>query len=320
MKNAEMLFDAIGEISEEFILEAEKKPSHRRLGMGKRLLAACLALCVLVLPVSAEIRDGYISNLLAPFYGGTRTEIVENIGKPVGASVTVGDYTLTADAVIGDRYNIAIVYSLTHVDGEVLPEGLRFDIWEGGIGGGSGGGSLSHDRSKNGKTMYITEQWTSTNRLFGIRRNVTRRFRDLVIWEKGKEDIPVQEGLWELKFMVRYPDTTKQVQAKGVTVMGADGTEYSIRKLLLSPVGIHIDMLGTPMRDNDHFEEMYLGLKVQLLLQDGTYVDIENANFGGGGKLEGGKFKWRYGAMFAVPVDLKEVQAVVVCGTEIPVE
>ena len=321
MTDAQRLFEAIGEISEAFVQEAEKKPSRRRLGVGRRLVAACLALCFLALPVSAEMNTGYISNLLAPFYGGAKTEIVEDIGKPIGASVTVGDYTLTADAVIGDRYNIAIVYSLTHVDGAVLPEGLRFDEWDGRFGGGSGGGSLSHDRSADGKTLFITEQWTSTGRLFRIRRNVTRQFRDLVIWQKGEqEDIPVQEGLWELKFTVRYRDTTQKVPVKGVTVNGADGAEYTIKKLLLSPVGIHMDLLGTPMRDNDHLTQMYKGLSAQLLLENGTLVEIEDANFGGGGKLEGGKFKWRYGAMFETPVEMEDIRAVVFCGTEIPVK
>lgn len=39
------------------------------------------------------------------------------------ASVTVNGYTLTADAVIGDRYNIANVYTLTRDDGQ--PSGER---------------------------------------------------------------------------------------------------------------------------------------------------------------------------------------------------
>ena len=205
MRDAELLFEAIGEIREDILEEAERHPmGHRKWGV-RNLIAACLAMCFLVLPVSAEMSTGYISNLLAPFYGGAKTEIVESIGVPLNASVTVGDYTLTADAVIGDRYNIAAVYSLTHVDGEVLPEGLRFGRWAGGrFARGSGGGSMSYRLSEDRKTLYITEQWTSTSRLFWIKRNVTTSFQDLVIWQKGKEDdIPVQEGLWELKFTVR---------------------------------------------------------------------------------------------------------------------
>lgn len=322
MRDTELLFEAIGEIREDILVEAERHPMGRRKWGVRNLIAACLTMCFLVLPVSAEMSTGYISNLLAPFYGGAKTEIVESIGVPLNASVTVGDYILTADAVIGDRYNIAAVYSLTHVDGEVLPEGLRFGRWAGGrFARGSGGGSMSYRLSEDRKTLYITEQWTSTSRLFWIKRNVTTSFQDLVIWQKGQEDdIPVQEGLWELKFTVRYEDTTRKIPARGVTVKGADGAEYTIQKLLLSPVGIHIKMLGTPMRDSEHMEKTYRGFTAQLLLRDGTYMEIKDANLGGGGSLEDGKFKWRYGAMFEVPIRLEDVQAVVVCGTEVPVK
>lgn len=321
MKDAELLLEAIGEIREDILEEAEVQPKFRGRWSVRNLAAACLALCFLVLPVSAEMTNGYISNLLAPLYGGARTEIVERIGVPLNASVTVGDYTLTADAVIGDRYNIAAVYSLTHVDGEQLPEGLRFDHWSGGgFARGSGGGSLSHRLSEDRKTLYITEQWTSTSRLFWIRRNVTTSFQDLVIWKKGQEtDTPVQEGLWELKFTVRYEDATTILPVKDLKVTGTDGADYEIRKLYLSPIGIHMDMLGTPVRDAEHLGILYQGFTAQLLLKNGTYVEIQDANFGGGGKLEGGRFKWRYGAMFEQPIALEEIQAVVVCGTEIPV-
>lgn len=322
MDNGEILLEAIGEISDQLILEAEKEPGHKNRSFIRNLIAACLALCFVVLPVNAEMRTGYISNLLAPFYGGARTEIVDSIGVPVGASVTVGDYTLTADAVIGDRYNIAIVYSLTHVDGKMLPEGLRFDKWsDSGLRGGSGGGSMSHSLSGDGKTLFITEQWTSTERLFRIRRNVTKRFENLVIWKKGQEEEPlVQEGVWELKFTVRYRDTTKTVPVKNISVTGGDGAEYTIQKMELSPVGLHLKMVGTPVRNDERSLEMYKGFTVQLHLRDGRYMEVKDGNLGGGGKLEKGKFKWRYGAMFDTPVTLEEIQSVVVCGTEIPVE
>lgn len=321
MKDAELLFEAIGEIRTDILEEAGQQPKlFGRWAVGN-LVAACLVLCFLVLPVSAEMSNGYISNLLAPLYGGARTEIVECIGKPLNASVTVGDYTLTADAVIGDRYNIAAVYSLTRVDGKVLPEGLRFGHWAGGgFARGSGGGGLSYRLSEDRETLYITEQWTSTNRLFRIRRNVTSSFQNLVIWKKGQEeDTPVQDGLWELKFTVRYEDATMTLPVKGLKVTGADGSDYEIRKLYLSPIGIHMEMLGTPMRDADHMGAMYQGFTAQIRLKDGTCVEIKDANLGGGGKLKGSRFQWRYGAMFEEPIPLEDMQSLIVCGTEVPV-
>lgn len=71
--------------------------------------------------------NGYVSNLLAPLYGSTQTELIDKIGVPIGTEAIVDDYKLTADAVIGDKYNFAVVYSLTRVGGQPLEEGLHFE-------------------------------------------------------------------------------------------------------------------------------------------------------------------------------------------------
>ncbi|MCI9118782.1 MAG: DUF4179 domain-containing protein, partial [Flavonifractor sp.] len=69
----------------------------------KPLIAAAAVLLVLAGAVGAEASSGEISNLLAPLYGGSQTALVDSIGVPLNASVTDNGYTLTAEAVLGDR-------------------------------------------------------------------------------------------------------------------------------------------------------------------------------------------------------------------------
>ena len=71
--NVNMLYDAIGEIKSEYIEDAEFEPHIPRRPM-LRIAAAILAAVMLALPVSAEMVNGYISNLLAPLYGSAKTE------------------------------------------------------------------------------------------------------------------------------------------------------------------------------------------------------------------------------------------------------
>ena len=118
----EMLYDAIGDVREDWILDAEQAMGKKSQRLWIRLLAASLALALLALPVHAEYDNGYVSNLLAPLFGYAQTELVDSIGVPINASVEVGEYLLTAEAVIGDRYNVAIVYALTRQDGGILPD------------------------------------------------------------------------------------------------------------------------------------------------------------------------------------------------------
>ena len=255
--NENLLYDAIGDVREEWILDAEQTHGKKSRGLGVRMIAACLALVLLALPVHAEYDNGYVSNLLAPLFGYAQTELVDSIGVPINASVEVGEYLLTAEAVIGDRYNVAIVYALTRQDGGIIQEGLRFSDWQMFHCFGSGGGSRSHQRSEDGKTIHIIQEYTGQhglswiNRLF-FNRKVTVKFEDLV-QDLGpeQEDILILEGEWSLSFTLRYQDTTQRFPFHPIEVTDSEGNSYTLKKGYISPIGIHLD-LTSPNFNKDY--------------------------------------------------------------------
>lgn len=320
MKDAERLFEAIGEIRDGFVTEPEEVPPARGKRLLRNLAAACAAVCLIALPVRAEMTNGYVSNLLAPLYGGAQTELVDSIGVPVGASTTVGDYTLTADAVIGDRYHIAVVFTLARTDGAQLPAGLRFDDWlSSGVMHSSGGGYMNHRLSGDQTKLYITEQWTGSDRLFWIKRDFQTEFRDLVIWdEENREKIPVQEGQWKLRFTIRYEDTTEVVWRGEQDVTGEDGGVYTIEKVLLSPIGIHMEMTGPNFQGR--IGESHQDFTAGLVLKDGRQILFEDYNIGFSGKTDALQWKCDYGAMFDEPIPREDIRSLLICGTEIPIE
>ena len=68
--------------------------------------------------------------VFTPLFGGAaaQTEVIDKIGRPIGASDTDNGITITAEAIMGDQYNAVIVYTLTRDDGErFLPEGKGLD-------------------------------------------------------------------------------------------------------------------------------------------------------------------------------------------------
>lgn len=319
MNNAMILHDAIGTVSDEYLEEAEAVFARRRRNPLQRLAAACMAILLMALPVGAEVKNGYVSNLLAPLYGGAQTEIVDSIGVPLNASVTVGDYTLKAEAVIGDRYNLAIVYSLTHVEGRELSEWIRFENWQ-STGARGNSGYLNHQLSQDRKTMYLTEQWMGNQRLFLLKRDFQVEFSDLVIFGKGEqEDILVQEGLWQLRFSIRYEDTMKTVWRGKQRVIGSFGDVFTIRKIELSPLGLHVEM-DAPYAYYDHLFQGQQEVVVTLLLKDGTTIQIEDFGGGGHGKDKTQIYDWTLRAMFDTPIPPDQIQSVVICGREFPVE
>lgn len=318
MKDNERLWEAIGDISDVYIREPEEARPVLRHGFLRNLAAACLVICLIALPVHAEMVNGYVSNLLAPLYGGAQTEIVDKIGVPVGASTTVGDYCLTADAVIGDRYNIAVVFSLTRTDGGVLPEGIRFDDWwSAGIMKSSGGGSLAHTLSEDRKKLYVIEQWTGRDRLFWINRDFQAHYRDLVIWnEETQEQTLLQEGDWMLRFTIRYEDTTQRVWKGKKSVTGNSGETYTLREVLLSPIGIHLEATGPNFYGRT--SESHEDFTVSLILTDGRSITFEDYSTGYSGSQDAKQWKIDYGAMFETPIPRNQIQSLVFCGTEIP--
>lgn len=317
--NAYTLYEALGGIRDDFILDAETASGKPRRSLLTPIIAACLSIVLLVLPVHAEMTTGYVSNLLAPLYGGAKTELVDDIGVPIGASATVGDYTLSADAVIGDRYNIAIVYTLTRADNAPIAEGTHFAAFRfGQTGGGSGGGSLSYRLSEDGTRLQIVERWTSTNRLFLLSRNINKVFTDLMLSAEG-EDIVLMEGTWDLKFTIRYKDTTVKIPVHNLTVQDSNRLQYEICEILLSPIGIHIDLTApNPYASGD--SSALSGFTVSLLLSDGTIAELNDKNRGWSGNVESKAVNADFGAMFEEPIPLEQIRALIICDTTVPVE
>lgn len=297
--------------------------AKKRRPLRTALILAAAAV-LLTVTVGAELSSGTVSNFLAPLYGGAQTELVDSIGCPVDASTAVNGYTLTADAVIGDRYNIVVVYTLTRDDGQPIPESVHFDQHSNALYRfSSGGGSMSmyRDDETPENQVKIVEQWTSSGRLLFF-RNAHVVFEDLVVWdeESGTSSLLV-EGTWELSFTVRYRDTTVSVPVDDLEVDGADGITYQIRKILLSPLGIHMDMNILNIQDFQAFFNQHRSdFTVSLLLTDGTVLELGNTNFGSSGTEGETTGKGDYGAFFDQPIPLDQISALVINGVHVPVE
>lgn len=322
--NSEALFSAIGNLSDDLVADASittSKPEKTVFHFHwKSLVAACLVIIMLAMPVSAEMINGYVSNLLAPLYGFAQTEIVDKIGQPIGASTIVGDYELTADAVIGDKYSVAIIYSLSRVDGEPLEEGLNFETYSNSLktnGGASYSQILSEDKTK----LSIIEKWIGTNNLF-LNRNVSISFSNLVVTsEDGNGTSIVQEGSWNLQYCLRYEDTSSQIEAKEISVVDTSEITYQIDKIFISPVGIHIDMtIPNPHVDGINTDRQFKDFSVSVVLKTGEAIPVESRLLGYNGNLEDEYLDGDYSALFETPINISDISELIICDTSILID
>ena len=106
----------------------KSRRSHRiHFPFGKIASVAACLLCVLTLTAEAAGIPTPVSRWLGPIFGNrvAQTEVIDSIGIPLDAYDTDNGITIRAEAVMGDAYNTAILFSITRDDGEpILPDGI----------------------------------------------------------------------------------------------------------------------------------------------------------------------------------------------------
>lgn len=336
--NDERLINALGQVDESYIMESSpENKKNKKIKYYKWAKWGAIAASIIIalgMVTTVEANTGMVSNLLAPLFGGAKTEIVDCIGVPVGVSATADGYTLTADAIIGDRYNVVIVYTLTRDDGQPLPKEVVFSGWNTTISSKKGSGSLIYvgDEEDESKAHYI-ESWSFDSPIIG--RYVTATFSDLKIYMGEEEDVFLAAGPWELEYTLCYKDSTKKVPVKNLVVNDTYDNEYTIKEIKISPIGIYMDFEIDKKKNSD--EKMTVSITsedgtqekevevnrenftVSLLLKDGTEVKLKGSYGEGSGPLST-TYKGDYQDIFDTPIPLDDMEALIICGTTYPLE
>lgn len=305
--NKDQVIDSMGRIDDDIIqkVDAARKVKKRRIEFRRWIsLAACFVL-ILSVALTAEATNGTVSNLLAPLFGGAQTEIVDEIGVPIGASASVNGYTLTMDAIIGDRYSVMVAYTLSRDDGQAIPENIDF-VSRGFNGSGYGTKILIDEEDPSVAHFHL--RWRRNEPIIG--RVVTASFTDLII-DNGEDDTVLAEGTWEIKYTLRYPDSTEELPLKAFEVTDEGGHRYNVKGIMLSPLGIYLDMV---FYEPDATDGIFKDFQMSLIMTDGTELLLEDGG-GGGGWTDGDKkADVSYYAEFDIPIPCEDIQAIVICG------
>ena len=304
----DLIIDSLGRIDDEIISKVNQartirkpKPQIRRWAA----MAVCFAL-IISMALTAEATNGTVSNLLAPLFGGAQTEIVDKIGIPIGASASVNGYTLTADAIIGDRYSVIIAYTLSRDDGQPIPENIDFE--DRGMMA-SGYSTRIEIDEEDPSIARFHERWRLDVPIIG--RIVSPAFTNLII-DNGEDDTLLVEGVWELTFTFRYPDVTEKLPIKSFEVTDDGGNRYKVKKMMLSPVGVHLDLVFY----NPHHEGgIFKDFTMSLIMADGTEMSLTTGGGGGGWAMGDTEANISYYANFNIPIPRDDIKAIVICGT-----
>ena len=288
---------------------------------------AVAAAAVLTVGAGAAVVLTPAGEVFASVLGGApaQTEILDWMGVPVGGSDTHNGVTITADAIIGDAYSYAVVYSIAREDGQPLAEDLeplgngvlpltfdRADTSVGVTGGSSHGSAYFYDADPSEPSIQYVEKMTSDVPLEP--GTATASFRNLYRMGKDFQDkIPVAEGKWKIRFQL-------------------NGMEAVLDGVTISPLSIQVDYTVKEElvwdnqsqengRESEHDREQsyrfFESLPLSLNMADGSTVDL--SSLGGSIDPETGRTVCRKGGVFEEILDLSTVESVTVAGITLPV-
>ena len=301
------------------------------------LVAAAMA-AVLAVTVSATgvLRDA--ADVFADVFHLTpeQTEIVDRIGRPVNASDTQNGLTITADAILGDKNNVCLVYSLHWEDG-MIPEMPKQSNGKYRLGFGSaytdlgtkgGGHSSSYFQispSEEGTIQYI--EMSSADDTINLNHGKAEGcFEDLYAYDENGDPVLLVEGSWKVRFDLNYEDSS--VQLGGGQTFQMDGIDYTLDRVQISPVAYRVEytadvsLIGGAIDDEEkaaqRLEQLdqMLNVPIQLTKTDGTVVDLNQS--GGNIRPVGKQAQCSRSTLFETVLPLEEIESITVGDVEIP--
>lgn len=221
-----------------------------------RIAAVTAVLAIVIGGAGTAMATGVLplpSDMLSDIFDGpaSQTEIIDRIGRPVGASCSNNGVTVTADAIMGDKYMVTIAYTLTFDDPAALKKlsepgengtiagSVDGNVYVDGEHGGQGQSWLIDKNPNDSSIQYFAQFSVESPGLMG--RTVRTHINSLVVPRAGKE-LPeykkILTGPWDLKFQLNYEDTSVTIPApKSVNF---NGTKATIQEATVSCVGVSV--------------------------------------------------------------------------------
>ncbi|ACV22058.1 Uncharacterised protein [Slackia heliotrinireducens] len=315
------------------------KRARRPFAVAVAAAAAALAIGGAAYATGAFVTVGEFA---ADMFGGVAdTQVVDSIGHPVEASASSGGVTVTADAIIGDRENYAVVYSIVRDDGqpfdllETTEDGLilaGFDTYDAdfGMNNGSNGSMYFYDADPADNAIQMVDRCSidiSGGSIVG--KTMRAHFEGLYAYGADDTMVRLADGTWDLRFKVDYEDTSIDLPAgQDVSYNGLSGVVKSAR---ISPIALTFDLVVNEAMDweeqssgqmSDHNSQLvdrFLNTPdVVVTMRDGS--SVIGHDLGGGTTEDLGDATLVHKAVtFDEIVDVDQIVSVAFCGTDVPI-
>lgn len=326
------------------LMQAQIAPAQpaRRRPLGRMAVAAIAAASILTVGAGAAVLK-LASDAFAPVFGTSQTEIIDKIGRPIGASDTVDGVTITADAILGDRNNLNMIFTITKDDGTPWnlsdKQTLTFEHADNNLveraHSGGGGASWFIDEDPTDNVLQYVQQMTIHGDT-GIPMGMTKQtMENLCVYNAETQSFDsLAKGKWTLRFDVQYEDSSVDLIDQPFTVETRGGTA-SIESVCVSPIGFNVT--GTYESVNAETRKLLdaepapsgrlteetghdrlTDLSIVLHLKDGSEMDLRE--YAGSGSQNGKHPTFQIGSGFSDAIlPLEEMESITVGGVSLPI-
>lgn len=289
------------------LLEAAQAKPHRRPRRVWVAAVAALLACVVTACATGGLQSLalVLANILDPDPTEAQTQTLQQLFTPIGLSDTDNGVTVTAEGIIGDLHNVAILYSIRRDNGEPLIQetedtknisnGDNTLLFEAGpdlglspaFSWGYGSDPLFLDFTLSDSALYFLDLWTFPADQLPTRNRLDVTLKNLYSLESVQQPnaepmertIPLVNGTWSLSGEVAFEEASFPLPA-GQTFTWEDLTG-TITDLRLSPLSLHIEYDYTADRAaiadrydpeasflDDLTEEQWVAWEIQAQLTD----------------------------------------------------
>lgn len=310
-----------------------------------RIAAVTAVLAIVIGGAGTAMATGILplpSDMLSDIFDGpaSQTEIIDRIGRPVGASCSNNGVTVTADAIMGDKDMVTIAYTLTFDDPAALKKlsepgengtiagSVDGNVYVDGEHGGQGQSWLIDKNPNDSSIQYFAQFSVESPGLMG--RTVRTHINSLVVPRAGKE-LPeykkILTGPWDLKFQLNYEDTSVTIPApKSVNF---NGTKATIQEATVSCVGVsvrynidrsieHDNNSGKMSQNMEESMDAVGNIPLIVTFKDGHVEDATSHSGYFANKLDNGTTDVRKTWPFSQVCDTDKIASVQIGDTVIP--
>lgn len=280
---------------------AGKKEKHMpasRTGMSfkiRRLAIACICFCIITAGAAAANAAGVFKPVSEAFrevfhLDADTARITDYTGSSLGITDTSGNVSVTADAVLGDDYNFAVVFSIKKEDGTAFKEDdiralnaeqndVSFRYMniitnkkaDGQKMGNQGRDFYFYDANPDDPSFQLL--YTCTSDIPGSTGEVNALFSDFGYYDSSAHFVTVASGCWNIKFQLDYVNSARHL-ATGQQIKQGKET-IIVKKADISPVGFHIEFETENMEDIEEMPGIVKNFPVELVLTDGKKINLK---------------------------------------------